>query len=181
MATFALVSGLNTYVLNGLGTHKGGNGMKVFWVGKRLAFGSTIHNWEDVRRLHELGVTHLVNLRCKRCRTKLRSFHGLWLPFPDDKEPRPNCFYRDALRFYQKAMRRPKSKVLCMCHHGVCRSASLAYFLLRTDGFTPTRAKATVLKARRCGRVIPAYRESGENFLSLHKFQQIIKGKHSKS
>jgi protein-tyrosine phosphatase len=85
------------------------------------------------------------------------------------------------LRFYQKAMRRPKSKVLCMCHHGICRSASLTYFFLRVDGFSPAKAKSTVLKARRRARVVPAYQRSGEDFRSLYKMQQIIKSKHTKS
>jgi protein-tyrosine phosphatase len=150
--------------------------MKVFWVSKRLAFGSTIQKWEDVRRLHELGVTHLVNLRCKRYRTKLRSFHQLWLPFPDNKKPRPYRYHCDAMRFYRKAMRTPNTKVFVMCHHGISRSASLTYFFLRVDGLTPASAKNAVLKARPQARIVPAYRESGKYFLSLYEVQQIIKG-----
>jgi hypothetical protein len=155
--------------------------MKVFWASKQLGFGSTIRSWEDVRRLHELGITHVINLRGKRCRTKLRSFHELWLPFRDDKEPRPNWFYRDAMHFYKKAMRQPNSKTFVMCRHGLRRSPSLVYFLLRVDGLTPARAKAAVLKARTQARIVPAYLESGEYFLSLYKVRQIIKGKRSKS
>ena len=157
--------------------------MKVFWVSERLAFGSAIgDSWRDVRRLHEMGFTHVINLRHgKGYRNKLRSFHRLWLPFRDDKEPRPDWFHRDALRFYTRAIEASNSKVYVMCHHGICRSASMAYFFLRLDGFSPARAKSTVLKARRCARVVPAYQRSGEDFRSLYKMQQIIKGKHTKS
>jgi hypothetical protein len=66
--------------------------MKVFWVSKRLAFGgaSAISTWDRIRRLHEDGFTHVINLRSsRRYRSKLRSFHSLWLPFPDDKKERP--------------------------------------------------------------------------------------------
>jgi hypothetical protein len=141
--------------------------MKVFWVSERLAFGSALSNWQDVRRLHEMGLTHLINLRSsRRYRTKLRSFHSLWLPFPDDKKPRPASFYGRALRFYLRSIQRPHSKLFVMCHHGICRSASLAYFLLRASGLTSTRAEGLVLRVRPCAIICPAYRECGEAFLS---------------
>ncbi len=141
--------------------------MKVFWVSKHLAFGSALSSWEDVRRLHAMGLTHVINLRSsRRYRTKLRSFHNLWFPFPDDKEPRPARFYRDALRFYKRAMRGGDFKIFIMCHRGICRSASLAYFLLRASGFTHARAESVVLQVRPCAIICRAYRECGEAFLS---------------
>lgn len=143
--------------------------MKVFWVSKQLAFGSAISTWEHVRGLHEMGFTHVINLRSsRRYRFKLRSFRRLWLPFPDDKEPRPARFYRDALRFYKRAMEGSDSKVLVMCHRGICRSASLTYFLLRASGFTRTRAESTVLRVKPCAIICRAYRECGEQFLTSH-------------
>jgi protein-tyrosine phosphatase len=141
--------------------------MKVFWVSERLAFGSAISSWQDVRRLHEMGLTHVINLRAsKRYRNKLRSFYRLWLPFPDDKEPRPDWFYRKALRFYERAMEGTDSKVFVMCHHGICRSASLTYFLLRASGFSRVRARGVVVRVRPCAIICRSYMECGEAFLS---------------
>ena len=154
--------------------------MKLFWVSKRLAFGSAITTWSHVEKLQALGITHIINLRHGKHGKKVREFKNLWLPFRDDKEPRPKWFYRRALRFYRKAMRRPKSKVLCMCHHGVRRSASLAYFLLREDGLSIAKATSTVLKARPQARIVPAYWRSGEDFRSLYIFRQLMKGKRTK-
>ena len=140
--------------------------MRVFWVSERLAFGSAFSSWQDVRQLHALGLTHVINLRSsRRYRMKLRSFHSLWLPFPDDKEPRPARFYRDALRFYKRAMQGDDFKIFVMCHRGICRSASLAYFLLRASGFSHTRAESTILRVRSCAIICRAYRECGEDFL----------------
>lgn len=153
--------------------------MKVFWVSKRLAFASAITSYGHVRKLQGLGVTHVINLRHGKHGKKIRQFESLWLPFRDDMEPRPEWFHRRALRFYQKAMRHPNSKVICMCHHGACRSPSMVYFLLRVEGLSPARAKAVVFKARKCARVVPAYQESGEYFLSLYKMKQIINGSKS--
>src|SRR5712691_7553049 len=125
---------------NGLGTHKGGNGMKAYWVSRRLAFGSAITNWQHVEKLQALGFTHVINLRHGKHGKKVREFKNLWLPFRDDMQSRPRWFYGRALRFYKRAMRKPNTKVFVMCHHGLCRSASLTYFLLRgASGFTHSR------------------------------------------
>jgi len=140
--------------------------MRVFRVGRRLWFGSAILSWEDVERLKALGITHVINLRRNKHGKKLRQFQCLRLRFRDDKQPRPKWFYRDALRFYRQAMRRSKSKAFVMCRHGICRSASLAYFLLRVSGHSPARARAIVLRVRPSARLCHAYRKSGEQFLA---------------
>lgn len=158
--------------------------MKVFWVSKRLAFGaaSAISTWERIRQLHEDGFTHVINLRSsRRYRTKLHSFHSLWLPFPDDKKERPAWFYRRALRFYEQAKNGRDGKVLVMCHRGICRSASLTYFLLRASGCTHKRAEKSIQRVRPCAIICSAYRDGGEDFLKRHKTGNNKSGKLSKS
>ena len=83
----------------------------------------------------------------------------------DDKKPRPARFYSRALRFYQRAMQRPNAKLLVMCHHGVCRSPSLAYFFLRASGASPQKAETFVRKARPSAMIVRAYRKSCEAYL----------------
>jgi len=142
--------------------------MKVFWVSKRLAFGSAVATSSHVEQLQALGVTHIINLRHGKHGKKVRQFKSLWLPFRDDKKPRPRWFYRRALRFYLRAIREPKSKVFVMCHHGICRSASLTYFFLRaSSGFSHSRAQNTVLRVRPRAIIARAYRESGEIFYAF--------------
>lgn len=141
--------------------------MKAFWVSKRLAFGSAVTTWGHVERLQAFGVTHVINLRHGKHGKPIRQFKSLWLPFKDDMKPRPKWFYRRALRFYRKAMRKPNAKVFVMCHHGVCRSASLTYFLLRAAGADHYQAQRTVLRVRPGAVICRAYRESGEIFLAL--------------
>ena len=139
--------------------------MKAFWVTKRLAFGSAITTWQHVEQLKAQGVTHVVNLRHGKHGRKVKEFENLWLPFRDDEKPRPKWFYQDALRFYVKAMCQTNSRIFVMCHHGICRSASLTYFFLRLSQEGSKRAETLVLKARPSARVVPAYRESCEAFL----------------
>jgi hypothetical protein len=55
-----------------------------------------------------------------------------------------------------------------MCHHGLSRSPSLAYFLLRgASGFSHSRAQNAVLRVRPRAVIARAYREGGEIFLAL--------------
>jgi hypothetical protein len=67
--------------------------MKAVFVTKRLAFGSGITKWRDVEQLERLGITHVINLRRNIHDKKVRQFECLWLPFNDDKQPRPRWFY----------------------------------------------------------------------------------------
>ncbi len=139
--------------------------MRVFWVRKNLAYGSAITTWRDVESLQENGITHVINLQKNKHTKKVRQFQSFWLRFKDDKKPRPKWFYRNALKFYRRANRDKESKLLVMCHHGRCRSASLAYFLLRSGGMTPGKAEAMVRKARTNAVLPKAYRDSCERFL----------------
>ena len=139
--------------------------MKVFFVNKRLAFGSAVTTWGHVEKLRSMGITHVVNLRWSQNNAKVRQFEHIWLRFHDDKKPRPRWFYKRALKFYKGAVKDRSSKILVMCHHGRCRSASLAYFLLRASGKSRRNAEFRVSRARRTARVVPAYRETSEKYL----------------
>jgi predicted protein tyrosine phosphatase len=138
--------------------------MKVFFVNERLAFGSAIKTCQHVERLRAVGITHVLNLR-RRENRKMRKFRYLWLRFADNKRPRPPWFYRRALAFYRRAMSAADSKLFVMCHHGICRSSSLTYFLLRASGAGAQEAEQLLLNARPRARLIRAYKDSGDDFL----------------
>lgn len=139
--------------------------MQVFWVQKNLAFGSAITTWPDVAKLGELGITHVINLLRNRNDKKIRKFELLWLPFKDDKKPRPKWFYRAALKFRARVAHDTGSKLFVMCHYGRSRSASLTYFLLRSSGVSAEKAENNIRMARPNALLRKAYRESSELFL----------------
>ena len=139
--------------------------MRVYWVNKRLAFGSIIKTERDVELLHGLGVTHVINLLKNRNGKKIRRFDSLWLSFRDDKRLRPKWFYKKALKFHKRAFRKRGSKLLVMCYHGRSRSASLTYCILRSSGMTATTAEKRVRAARHNAMLPRAYRDSCERFL----------------
>jgi protein-tyrosine phosphatase len=138
----------------------------VFFVNERLAFGSRVTRKTHCEKLKSLGITHVVNLRTTKAR-RLKEFKRIWLGFKDDGKRRPASFYRRALSFYCKAIKRPGAKVFVMCRMGRHRSASLTYFLLRASGASSSAAEAAILRARPCARIVKAYRESGEKYLDL--------------
>jgi protein-tyrosine phosphatase len=139
--------------------------VKAYFVNKRLAFGSGITSWRHVDQLQALGITHVINLRFNRHGKKEDSFKSLWMPFRDDKQPRPRWFYRKAWKFYSNAIEQPNTKVYVMCRVGICRSASLAYFLLRGSRMNSQQAATMVLRARPAASICRAYRETGESWL----------------
>jgi len=143
--------------------------VQAFFVTKRLAFGGEITTWRSVEQLQALGITHVVNLLSNEHRKKILQFKNVRLSFRDDMKPRPRWFYRHALRFYNRAMRKPNSKVFVMCRLGICRSASLAYFFLRASGFGFAQAESIVLRARPCAKIRRTYRECGEQFLKHNR------------
>jgi protein-tyrosine phosphatase len=137
-------------------------------VSKRLAFGSAIKTKTHVKKLKAFGITHVINLR-RSNNKQTQKFSSLWLPFPDDLKPRPLWFYKRTLKFYRKAMKQRDTKMFVMCHHGICRSASLTYFFLRSAGKSRSRAERRIKMARSIARVVPAYRVSGEKYLRRAK------------
>jgi len=139
--------------------------LKAFFVSQWLAFGSAIKTKAHVKQLRALGITHVINLRWSENNAKVRQFPHIWLRFHDDKKPRPRWYYKRTLEFFRKAMKQRDAKLFVMCHHGICRSASLVYFFLRSAGKSARSAERRITSARVAARVVPAYRESWEKYL----------------
>lgn len=146
--------------------------MIVFFVTKRLAFGSKVRLNRHIEKLRELGITHVIDVR-KYPSKKLRKFKTIHLNFRDNGRPRPMWFYAQALRFYKKALEQRNSKVYVMCRAGRRRSASMTYFLLRASGVRSCKAESTVRHARPCAQIVRAYRESCEGYLLGKKIRPI--------
>lgn len=138
--------------------------MRVFFVNARMAFGSAVKTEAHVEKLRALGITHVLSLRRYKSRRAQR-FQFLSLAFRDNGRPRPTWFYRDALKFYKGAMSKAESKVFVMCHHGMCRSPSMTYFLLRASGANQQEAERLVFKAKPKAKLRRGYRLSSEDFL----------------
>ena len=147
------------------------------WIsGERLAIGA-VPVGDAVSRLPELGVTHVVNCRAE---LQTRISHDLWAerqvfgadhvahaPMWDHGRPQPSRLWAPAARFGAGVLDTdPSAGVLVHCQQGRRRSAMVAYAILRLRGHDPDDAERLVLEHRAPATLVPAYRDSVEEWLS---------------
>jgi hypothetical protein len=75
----------------------------------------------------------------------------------------------EAWNFYSKALKQYDAKLFVMCRVGICRSASLAYFLLRGSGTNSRQAEEIVVRARPAASICKAYKETADAWLTGQK------------
>jgi dual specificity phosphatase 3 len=129
---------------------------------KRLFCGGQIKSARDVAELVEAGVTHVINAQHKHNGVaRIGTLSYLWDPTDDDDvHPKPVAWFGNAVDFALAALARPGTIVLTHCAHGVNRGPSLAYAILRAQGWRRRDALA-LLKERR-PKVRVAYREDAD-------------------
>jgi len=147
------------------------------WLGpERIAVGS-LPVGDEVARLQEAGVTHVVNCRA-RAQTLLSQ--DLWAetrvfgaervahaPMWDHGRAQDPRAWAPAARFAVAALEQdPEAGILIHCQQGRRRSALVAYATLRLRGRSPEEAAGLVLEYRPVARIVPAYRASVESWLA---------------
>jgi len=144
--------------------------VKVFFPTKRLAFGSMITTWSDVEQLQALGITHVINLMRNTNNKKTESLSGSGFRLRTTRSLALAGSIEKLSSFNKRARQDRDRKVFVMCHHGISRSASMAYFLLRASGLGSDKAEATIRRVRPCAKIVRAYRESSEQYLLRKRF-----------
>ena len=124
----------------------------------------------------EAGVTHAVNCRAPIQTTisqdlwALRNVLGVdrvvQAPMWDSGRPQPARLWAPAARFAAEALEDPAARVLIHCQQGRRRSVLVAYAVLRLRGRDPDRAERLILESRGVARLVPAYRDSVEEWLA---------------
>lgn len=146
------------------------------WLGgERVAIGS-LPVGGAVARLPDLGVTHVVNCRAQ---LQTRISQDLWAerrvfgadhvvhaPMWDHGRRQPPQLWAGAARFGASALEDPTAGVLVHCQQGRRRSAMVAYAILRLRGHDPDEAERLVVDHRLAATIVPAYRESVEEWLA---------------
>lgn len=130
-----------------------------------------------VGRLPEAGVTHVVNCRAQ---LQTRISQDLWAerevfgadhvaaaPMWDHGRSQPPALWAPAARAAGAWLDEdPLAGVLVHCQQGRRRSAMVAYAILRLRGHDPEEAERLVVSSRTPARIVPAYRQSVEEWLS---------------
>lgn len=147
------------------------------WISdERIAIGS-LPIGEEITRLPDSGVTHVVN--CRATAQTLLS-QDLWAErqvFGHDRvvhasmwdhgRPQEESLWAHAALFAVDALEHdPESGVLIHCQQGRRRSAMVAYATLRLRGRDEDDAARLILSGRPVARIVPAYRRSVENWLA---------------
>ncbi len=146
------------------------------WLGdERIAVGS-VPVGGAVARLPELGVTHVINCRAQ---LQTRISQDLWAerrvfgadhvahaPMWDHGRHQPSRLWAPAARFGAAALDDPGAGLLVHCQQGRRRSAMVAYAILRLRGHDAADAERMVLDHRVPASIVPAYRESVEEWLA---------------
>jgi len=129
---------------------------------ERLFCGARIESAADAAELVGAGVTHIINARHTRCDASLiGNLSYLWNPTEDDDgHPKPVAWFGNAVEFALAALARPGTVVLTHCAHGRNRGPSLAYAILRAQGWPSLEAYA-LLKEKR-PQVIVGYRDDAD-------------------
>src|SRR5579863_3501788 len=71
---------------------RAGRGMDISWVTERIAVGGGIWNADNMARVAEAGITHIIDMQIEFDDTPLAEGHGvavLWNPTDDDFEMKP--------------------------------------------------------------------------------------------
>jgi hypothetical protein len=129
---------------------------------ERLFCGGRIESAADAAELLGAGVTHIINARKTRSDASLIGTLGyLWNPTEDDDvHPKPVAWFGNAVEFALAALARPGTVVLTHCAHGRNRGPSLAYAILRAQGW-PRHDAYALLKERR-PQVTVGYRDDAD-------------------
>ncbi len=122
----------------------------ITWLTDRIAVGGGIWTAENMAKVAETGITHIIDMQTGFDDTPLARVHGikvLWDPTKLDFGPGTELFERD-VNFAQNALARPGTKLLIHSARGVRRAPLLALALLGSMGWTVEKAMELIEKNR---------------------------------
>jgi hypothetical protein len=123
------------------------------WVSDNVATGGGIWTREDLDRLVDDGITHIVTaadeLIARVARLVEDDPRVRWLPngLPDDYARKPAWWFAKTIDFAKPALD-AGGRVYLHCYEGVNRGPSHAYALMRATGMSGTEAEMRIRSAR---------------------------------
>jgi len=144
-------------------------GMDITWLTDRIAVGGGIWTSDNMAKVAEEGITHIIDMQLEFDDTPLGQPFGivvLWNPTDDDFEAKPADLFRRGVDFAQAALEDPAAKLFIHCAAGVHRAPMMTLALLGTMGWTLDDAMDLIQRARPVADFAPVYVESVEAFLN---------------
>jgi protein-tyrosine phosphatase len=143
--------------------------MDISWLTERIAIGGGIWNAENMAKVAEAGITHIIDMQIEFDDTPLAKQHGiavLWNPTNDDFEPKPTELFHRGVEFALRALEAGEAKLFIHCAAGVHRAAMMALALLGSMGWELGKARELIESKRPVADFAEVYVRSVENFLN---------------
>jgi len=144
-------------------------GMDITWLTDRLAVGGGIWSAENMAKVAEAGITHIIDMQIEFDDTPLAVEFGievLWNPTDDDFELKPAGLFRRGVDFAERALERADAKVFIHCAAGVHRAPMMALAVLGSMGWSLEDAMELIEGRRPVADFADVYVESVQNFLT---------------
>jgi protein-tyrosine phosphatase len=142
--------------------------MDISWLTDRIAIGGGIWNAENMAKVAETGITHIIDMQIEFDDTPLAAEHGiavLWNPTDDDFSPKPASLFQRGVEFALDALEEPDGRVFIHCAAGVHRAPMMALALLGSMGWDLKKAMELIQGRRPVADFADVYLRSVEKFL----------------
>jgi protein-tyrosine phosphatase len=143
--------------------------MDISWLTDRIAIGGGIWNAENMAKVAEAGITHIIDMQIEFDDTPLGAEHGiavLWNPTDDDFEAKPAAIFQRGVAFALDALGDREEKVFIHCAAGVHRAPMMALALLGSLGWDLGKAMELIQKKRSVADFAEVYVTSVKKFLN---------------
>jgi protein-tyrosine phosphatase len=144
-------------------------GMDITWVTDRIAVGGGIWTAENMAKVAEAGITHVIDMQIEFDDTPLGEEFGvevLWNPTDDDFEFKPASLFRRGVEFAETALQKDGAKIFVHCAAGVHRAPMMTLALLGSMGWELNEAMELIEGRRPVADFADVYVESVEKFLA---------------
>ncbi len=143
--------------------------MDISWLTDRIAIGGGIWNAENMAKVAEAGITHIIDMQIEFDDTPLAAVHEiavLWNPTDDDFEPKPAVIFQRGVEFALDALEDGEGKVFIHCAAGVHRAPMMALALLGSMGWDLGKAMELIQGKRPVADFAEVYVMSVKKFLN---------------
>ncbi len=142
--------------------------MDITWVTDRIAVGGGIWTSDNMAKVAEAGITHVIDMQIEFDDRPLGVGHGvevLWNPTDDDFESKPAELFRRGVDFAKAALEEGDAKVFIHCAAGVHRAPMMTLAVLSSLGWSLEDAMDLIQKRRPVADFAEVYVRSVEDFL----------------
>ena len=142
--------------------------MDITWVTDRIAVGGGIWTSDNMAKVAQAGITHIIDMQIEFDDTPLALDHGvavLWNPTDDDFELKPAALFRRGVDFAEAALSSDGAKLFVHCAAGVHRAPMMTLAILGSMGWKVDDAMQLIEAQRPVADFAGVYVQSVENFL----------------